>query len=176
MSLDPSRILFRAVVLGAVAVLAACATTTPYQPLGDGGGFTEQKIETNRYRIAFLGNSSTPRQTVENYMLYRSAELTLNSGFDYFILTSNDTEARTRYSQSVSAYGGPAWGGWGWGGYRRGIGFGVSSATPITDYQAQAIVLMFKGQKPEQNPDAYDARAVKESLQPLIQWPQLQAK
>lgn len=173
MSLTPSRVLYRTLVLGAAAVLAACATTTPYQPLGKGGGYTEQRIETNRYRIAFTGNASTPRQTVENYMLYRAAELTINSGFDYFMLTGNDTEARTRYSESISAYGGPGWG-WGWGGYRRsGIGFGVSTATPVTDYQAQAIVLMFKGKKPEQDPSAYDARAVKESLQPLIQWPEL---
>ncbi len=103
MSRNPSRIFLRTLILGTVAVLAACATTTPYQPLGKNGGFSEQRIETNRYRIAFMGNSSTPRQTVENYMLYRAAELTINSSFDYFILTGNDTEARTRYSESIWA-------------------------------------------------------------------------
>ncbi len=167
----------RLLALSLAATLAACATSTPYQPARDGeGGYSEQRIENNRYRIRFIGNSSTPRETVENYMLYRAAELTLNAGYDYFVMSGNDTEARTRYSQSVSAYGGPSGGwGWGWGG-RGGVGFGISSATPITDYNAQAIVLMFKGKKPDADPNAYDARAVRESLQPLIRLPELQVK
>lgn len=175
-----ARICTRIMALGLAATLAACATVTPYQPARDGeGGYTEQRIENNRYRIRFIGNSSTPRETVENYMLYRAAELTLDAGYDYFVLSSNDVEARTRYSQSISAYGGPGWG-WGgrWGGWRpyNSVGFGVSSAMPITDYNAQAILLMFKGQKPEANPDAYDARAVRDSLRPSIQFPQLTPK
>jgi hypothetical protein len=165
---------FRLLSLGLAVTLAACATATPYQPAQDGQGYVEQRIESNRYRIRFMGNSSTPRETVENYMLYRAAELTLNAGYDYFVMSANDTEARTRYSQSVSAYGGPGWG-WGWGG-RGGFGLGVSSSTPITDYNAQAIVLMFKGKKPDSDPNAYDARAVRESLQPLIRFPELKAK
>ena len=171
-----SRTVTRLLVLGAVATLAACASTaTPYQPARDGQGYSEQRIENNRYRIRFTGNASTPRETVENYMLYRAAELTVNAGYDYFVMSGNDTEARTRYSQSVSAYGGPGWG-WGWGGgggWRSGVGFGISSATPITDYNAQAVVLMFKGKKPDADPNAYEARAVRESLQPLIRFPEL---
>lgn len=168
----------RLLALGLAAALAACATATPYQPARDGeGGYTEQRIENNRYRIRFIGNSSTPRETVENYMLYRAAELTLNAGYDYFVMSANDTEARTRYSQSMSAYAGPSWGWWGWGSrYYYGPGFGVGASTPITDYNAQAIVLMFKGKKPEADPAAYDARAVRESLQPLIRFPELKAK
>lgn len=177
MKIINARLPTRLLALGLAATLAACATATPYQPSRDGqGGYSEQRIENNRYRIRFIGNSSTPRETVENYMLYRAAELTLNAGYDYFIMSANDTEARTRYSQSVSAYGGPGWGwGWGRGGWRPydGIGFGVSSAMPITDYNAQAIVLMLKGQKPDGDPAAYDARAVRESLGPLIQLPQI---
>ena len=52
--------------LAIAAVLAACATETPYSPADDRGyGFTEQKIESDRYRITFAGNSLTDRQTVE---------------------------------------------------------------------------------------------------------------
>jgi len=159
-------------LLSMALVLAACATTTPYQPAKDGKGYSEQRIESNRYRIAFNGNSSTPRETVENYLLYRAAELTLNSGYDYFVMSGTDTEARTRYSQGVSFIGSPF--GYGWG-FRSGLGVGVSTATPVTDYQAQAFVLMFKGAKPDQDPNAYDARAVRESLQPLIKFPELKA-
>ncbi len=162
----------RFALVSMVLVLGACATATPYQPAKDGKGYSEQRIENNRYRIAFNGNSSTPRETVENYMLYRAAELTLNNGYDYFVMSGTDTEARTRYTQGVSFIGSPF--GYGWG-YHSGIGLGVSSSSPVTDYQAQAFVLMFKGSKPDQNPDAYDARAVRESLQPLIRFPELKA-
>ncbi|HEX4896363.1 MAG TPA: hypothetical protein VFV11_08555 [Solimonas sp.] len=153
--------------------LSACATVTPYQPVKAGQGYSEQRIEQNRYRVSFVGNSLTPRETVENYLLFRAAELTLDAGYDYFVMTDNDTEARTRYTQSVSAYGGPYWGwGWGWGG-RGGLGIGVSTASPSTDYQAQAFVLMYKGKKPEQDVRAYDARAVRDSLQPMVKRPEM---
>ena len=47
---------------------------------GRGYGFSEQRIEDDRYRITFRGNSSTSRETVENSLLYRAAELTVQTG------------------------------------------------------------------------------------------------
>ena len=112
----PSRFLRTALVSGLVAGLAACALATPYQPSANGYGYSEQRIEQNRYRVTFTGNSDTPKQTVENYLLYRAAELTLQSGFDYFVFASDSTDASTRYLQSFSGYAG--WGGYYW--YPRG--------------------------------------------------------
>ena len=67
-----------ALPITAALALAACATATPYQPLrGSGGGFTEQRLQPDRYRVAFVGNDYTSRQRVENYLLYRAAELTV---------------------------------------------------------------------------------------------------
>ena len=76
------------VVLAALA-LAACATATPYQPAARNGdyGYVERKIEDNRYTIQFNGNSITERETVESYLLFRAAELTLQHGFDYFVVS-----------------------------------------------------------------------------------------
>jgi hypothetical protein len=53
-------------------------------------------IEQNRVRISFRGNTLTDRDTVENYLLYRAAEVTLSSGKDYFIVANRDTESRSR--------------------------------------------------------------------------------
>lgn len=50
-------------------------------------------------------------------------------------------------------------------------GFASGTALPITSYKAQANVVMFKGIKPEADPDAYDARALQASLAPLIRRP-----
>lgn len=83
--------------------LAACESygPTPYQP-GDRytGGYSETRIESDRFRIAFRGNSLTDRETVENYMLYRAAELTLQQGYDNFTVVSRDTDRDRRVRSS----------------------------------------------------------------------------
>ena len=64
----------------AVALIAACAAPTPYQAATERNGFSELKIEDDRFSVSFRGNSRTPRETVETYLLHRAAELTLASG------------------------------------------------------------------------------------------------
>lgn len=85
------------------AVLAACATATPYQAASAPGafdGFSQTMIENDRARVTFGGNSLTDRETVENYLLYRAAELAVERGFDNFTLQQRDTEAKKRVSVS----------------------------------------------------------------------------
>src|SRR5262245_3439973 len=102
-------VLMRTLMLAAVAgLLAACATATPYQaaPPGSGPGaygFSEQQIESNRVRITFRGNTVTDRETVETYLLYRAAEVTLAGGRDYFIVANRETEEHSRL-QGVGPY------------------------------------------------------------------------
>src|SRR5690349_6988649 len=92
------------------AVLAACSTPTPYQPATSerGDGYTTQQIESNRFRISFRGNSVTSRQTVDTYMLYRAAEVTLQAGGDYFVIVNKDVDKNTGYEN----YGDDL--AWGW--------------------------------------------------------------
>lgn len=76
-------------------LLSACVASapTPYGPaLGEGGeGFADQQIEDNRYEIRFAGNPATPRATVERYLLFRAAEVTLASGADWFRFVERET-------------------------------------------------------------------------------------
>jgi len=88
------------------AILAACATSTPYQPASKPGGFdgfSQTLIENDRARVTFGGNSLTERETVENYLLYRSAEIAVERGFDHFTLAERDTEQKTRLRSTGSA-------------------------------------------------------------------------
>jgi hypothetical protein len=90
-------------IAASVAVLTACATTTPYQPATKAGGFdgySQTMLTNNKARITFGGNSLTNRDTVENYLLYRSAEMAIERGFDGFSLTERDTESKTRVDVS----------------------------------------------------------------------------
>src|SRR3546814_10822327 len=82
--------IFQVAALACAAGLAACVSVTPYQPASKGYGYSEQRIENNRFRINFAGNSDTPKQTVETYLLFRAAELTLKSGYDYFVFARSE--------------------------------------------------------------------------------------
>ncbi|MEP6343865.1 MAG: hypothetical protein ABJ275_11180 [Maricaulaceae bacterium] len=99
----------RAAFLGvSLIVLSACATTTPYQEASKPGafdGYTQTMIENDRARVSFAGNSLTERETVENYLLYRSAELAVERGFDNFKLIESDTEKETRLQSTGAGLG-----------------------------------------------------------------------
>src|ERR687893_2605886 len=98
----------RLIVSAAIALaagLAACATATPYQPAvltasGPQNGFYEVPIEQNRWRVTFAGNTVTSRQQVEDALLLRAAELTLQQGFDHFVAVNRQTERDVSYRSS----------------------------------------------------------------------------
>lgn len=160
------RTLSSSLLLPALALtLAACATATPYQPSKDGQGYSEQRLESNRYKISFSGNSLTPRQTVENYLLYRAAEVTLQNGYDYFVMADSSTDTQTTYTQSFSG----GFGNYFWYPYPAPFyGASASTASPQTEYQAQANILVFKGDKPATDTKAFNAREVKANLESVI--------
>jgi hypothetical protein len=151
----------------ALCLLAACAGgPTPYQQARDGYGYSDQQIEDNRYRVSFAGNSATSRQTVEDYLLYRAAELTVQTGHDYFEVVDRNT------MQEFSGYGGSPEVGVGFGG---GSGFGVGLSMPVFGagggsgrYTADMDILVHDGEEPQDDPDAYDAFSVISRLQPKI--------
>lgn len=186
------RVAALALLLAGSAALASCATPTPYQPaVGIGrDGYTDQQIDSDRFQISFSGNSLTSRETVERYLLFRAAELTLQRGFDNFVLVSKDTETRSQTyidrSWGPNGWGG-AWGGYwrpSWRWYRPRFGwrswdpfFGDPfydrdfDTTTINRYEATAEIVMGHGPKPAGNVRAFDAHEVVDRLGPTIQMP-----
>jgi hypothetical protein len=160
----------RGLCVGAALVLAACAADpTPYQPSASNGyGFSQQKIEDNRYRVTFAGNSRTNLDTVRNYMLYRAAETTIESGNDYFIVVDQNTQSSTTYRGTGSSPFSVGTGVRSGGGGGVGIGFSSFSAYPDDSYTSWADIVVGKGAKPTDNVDAYDARDVLSSLGPNV--------
>ena len=157
--------------------LAACGTSgpTPYQAGGpNAAGYSETRIEDSRYRISFKGNSMTGRETVENYMLYRAAELTLQNGYDTFTIANRDTDKQSR-TYSYGGYQGTYLSyvyfvprvGW--------VGAYEPYWTPqryqqVTRYEAYAEILMGRGPKGA-DPNTFDARQVSQNLAGAIQRP-----
>jgi hypothetical protein len=184
-----------AVVAFALATtLAACATPTPYQPNIPGqatsGGYSEVRVEPNRWRVSFAGNSLTSRETVEGYLLFRSAELTVQQGYDWFSIVDRNTQ-KTGYTYVepdplYQPWYGPGYGWWrpSWRYY--GHGFGWRTWDPfwgdpfwadrvdvrtVEKFEATAEVVMGHGAKPADDVRAFDASAVIANLQPRIQYP-----
>ena len=89
------------------ALLVACATETPYKPAESRGeyGYAETPLGDNRYRITFVGNSSTPAETVQDYALLRAAELTLAQGYDWFETADRNEDKKVRNTTVDSGFG-----------------------------------------------------------------------
>ncbi len=171
-----------AVFVAFAAVLSACVTPTPYQPAQPQGfGYTEERLDQNKYRVMFRGNSLTPRETVEDYLLYRAAELTLQNGFDHFIMVGRDTEAKTSYRYWVDSYGGRGWFYHGFPGWRRGPWydpfydpFSNYDVQPVTTYTATAEIILIKGPRQDGEVRAFDAREVLAQVGPRVVRPEQQ--
>jgi hypothetical protein len=166
------RILKLAFTTSLILVLSACAT--PYQPKGFTGGYSDARLDENTVRVSFLGNGNTDKDTVETSSLYRCAEVTLQDGFDYFIIASGGTtrdsntvttadsyhEYKTKkvklkgnrrvYSEDINGY------------YQPGETFNV------VNYSSNVTIKMYKGKKPANNPNAYDAHSIIRYLTPAI--------
>lgn len=161
--------------IGSVFLVTACTTATPYKAAENSGpGYRHQKLEKNRYRVVFKGNSETPRETVEIYLLYRAAELTKEKGYDYFALTERLIEKETDYDTTVhpSVYG---YSGFGMNrfpyyayGYPWAYGAHVSTDSK---YEAVAYVLMKEKRTPATETFSYNAKEIMENLKPKIKFP-----
>jgi hypothetical protein len=168
--------------LAVALLLAACVTATPYQPRtgASGYGYSDQRIEPNRFRLTFRGNSATDREQVENYLLYRAAELTLQNGYDYFVIVTRATDAKS----TLQGYGygrypyhpfffehrffSPRFG---WRGFYDPFWDDPMNYREITQYEASAEIVMYKGRKPADDPRAFDAREVQANLQGRVTAP-----
>lgn len=182
-------------------LLGACATETTYHPATGAGfsrtGFSDRQVDQNRYLVTFSGNSSTPRDTVERYLLFRAAEITLQGGNDYFVMANRDTDLQ---SQTYTTPGfGPGWGYGGFGGYwgpswryygrgrafgAYGGGFGWSpwygggfgafndfDIETVQRYEATAEIVVGRGPIPRDNLRAFDAHQVVARIGPTVVLP-----
>lgn len=149
----------------ATTALAACASLAPYGPQTslNGQGFSEQRLEADRFRVTYRGVGAPA--PVADLALRRAAELTMQQGYDWFEVTQRwidgrpDSAGGLRPSVSVGASSG-RYGGYSASGVGVGVGLNFSGPEPTS---TTLEVLMGRGSRPDR-PDAYDARAVADSL------------
>lgn len=196
MATSLGRKAFVAALATSTLLVAGCATETRYRPATGQGfsrtGYSDRQIEPDRFIVSFAGNSVTSRDTVERYLFFRAAELTLQQGYDYFVMADRDTNLQSR-TYSTPGFG-SGWGFGGFGGYwgpswrYYGRGFGWRNWDPyfgggfspwgndfdvrtIDRYEAAAEIVMRKGPIPRDNIRAFDARKVVDTIGPTVQLP-----
>ncbi len=183
-------LLFTAIASGALLV-SGCATETTYRPATGKGfyrtGYSERQVEANRWLVTFAGNTVTDRDTVERYLLFRAAQLTLQNGYDYFVMVdrSTDRQAQT-YSTPGPGWGGGWGGGWGpsWRYYGRGFGWRAwdpwwgdpfwgnnIDVRTVNRYEASAEIVMRKGTPAKDEVRAFNARDVSDRIGPTVVMP-----
>jgi len=167
------------VAAGAALALAACVTPTVYGPANPASrtsvGFSEYRIENNRYRVTFQGAGGAPERQIADYALLRAAEITLRDGYDWFqvvdrfggVAGSANSGPRLSVGGGSSSYGGRYGGRYGgWSGSGVGVGIGTSMNLGGGPAYAHTIeIIEGRGARPP-GPDVYDARGVAAALAP----------
>jgi hypothetical protein len=116
--------------------------------------------------VSYLGDSQTPRTTVENFLILRSAQVALQAGYPYFLFDTRDTKSKTQYYSTFVGW--PGWGGYGF--YRWGPPDFESEAytVPITRYEAYAEIVLLTEPQAQKEPKALNAQSVIDHLGPLV--------
>ncbi len=87
-------------ILSLAVVLLAVGCATGYQSSDDSvtGGYSETRLAPNEWRVLVEGNGFTERGEVEQILLRRAAELTLEQGRRYFVLTAHRSWLNAHWS------------------------------------------------------------------------------
>lgn len=145
-------------VLAVTLLLSGCATT--YQPKGffSDGGYTESRIGANTYKVSFECNENTSEAVCDGYLFRRCAELTLNAGYDYFIMTEHTSDI---FEKAVAVPGHYEKVTKGSGSHRTTEtkftpGYVLNQRCPLSN----ATISMYRGARPDNIQNAFDARGI----------------
>ena len=164
-----------ALLLASSLLLAACSAPQPslYAPITSTDGYAEESLGKGLYQVSFQGNSVTAKELVQNYCLYRAAELTLQKGEQRFAVHDKQTEQLTQVTRDYDTWGYP------YGPYSRRYyrPYPVhSSRSERTTYRAMLTIEPFSGPRaPGDSGSAfqvYEAQAVVDQFGPRIVRPE----
>jgi hypothetical protein len=168
-----NRLVFAAAGLAWLAV-SACAPEQPYFGPRDADhstGYTDEKLDQNRFRVTYSGSSATARETVENFLLLRAAQVTAQAGSGYFMFDMRDTKTHTTYFSDFPGWGGgPRFGGywhsWAYDGFDNEV-----ETRPVTRFQAYAEIVLLTEAQASKEPRAINAQSIIQRLGPAAQPP-----
>jgi len=153
--------IFYVVIL--IVLLSSCATT--YQPSSFSGGYSETRLGEDTFQVSFRGNGYTSPERASDFSLLRSAELTLQNGYRFFIVVDSEK------SSSLSTYTTPTTSNttanvYGYGNYAHGNATTTTYGGQtylISKPSAVNTIVCFK-EKPQVNGLVFDAEFVLKSI------------
>ena len=182
-----SKLQSAALLNAATLAFGGCASSTPYQSAQSTGteyGYSSEQLASDRYRVMFEGNDFTSRETVENYLLYRAAELTRQNGYSNFTLLNDNTQRELDVDTVPATTYAGAYPGWGPTWYY-GTGFGTAydpflgSTYPAQriqtsdQYRASATIRMYNGTNTDARGPTFDAADVLARLGDNVEMPEM---
>ncbi|MBL4602371.1 MAG: hypothetical protein JKY84_06490 [Emcibacteraceae bacterium] len=139
-----------------MALLLSGCITGNYQSFSSGVGYKSEQQGDNIYYVTYTGSSNTDIKKANDFALLRSAELTLEKGFNYFVITearNNKFElGKARKSLAVLSDNG-----------RVGGNTAVASRGTISGPKAKSELTISLFQD-EPDSISYDARVIEKAL------------
>lgn len=145
--------------------LSGCATK--YQEMGLTGGVSAAPITDDTFRISARGNGYTNQATVQDYVLLKAAETTVQSGRTHFVIvTGNDTTYQTSMTtpstMTVNHIGNTSYGTF-------TPGQTISFVKPGQDVIVRALPA---NASPQEKAGAMDARQIIANIGPRVKRPE----
>jgi hypothetical protein len=140
-------------------LMMSCAPRpTGYWKLGVGDpytGYSETQIQKDVFQVSYKCNAATTYDVMKGLLAYRCAEITLQNGYDYFIVIEEKDITTEDF--------------WGMapGGKRR---YDASLQT-VNAPGATVLIKLKHGKKPEEDMKAFDSREILEHVGPKIKQP-----
>jgi hypothetical protein len=159
-----------ACALGLILALLLGGCATGYHPNVAGGGYSDRRLDADVFYVSFRGNSYTSRDAVDRYAFYRCAELTLQAGYDYFVVVGGNTDPRKAFhtadgSPTFPTPAVPA----ATGNAAAAITFGTyvpEGVNPVGNNEATLLIKVVRGPRPPEQ--GVDARQVLKRLGPGV--------
>jgi hypothetical protein len=151
--------------VAACLLLAACATPTVYGPRTgpNASGFSEMRIEADRFRVSYTGGNGASPDQVADYALLRAAEITVAQGYDWYRVVEQFTQGTAGRGPQMSVGGGSAS-----FGRRSSVGVGLGTSFDLSggpQLTRNLEIKLGRGVKPD---DAYDATDVIRTIGPRV--------
>lgn len=142
-------------------LVTACASGTAYRPAAEPNdyGYRDTMLTSDRFRVSFSGGYDTARETVENFALFRAADVALAHGQNRFRITSRESSPITSHGGGPSTRVGY---GFGYPYWSTGVGYSTGGVSR-TRYEA-VIEIQLGDEVPEKGPDVYNAVEIKRNL------------
>lgn len=142
--------------------VGACGT--PYQEMGLRGGVVAEPVTDDIVRISARGNAFTSRSSIQDFVLLKAAETTIERGSTHFVIVGAEDASRANVSTSPGTLTVNHYGAFSTGTYQPG-----SSSVVIKPGQNAIVRILRPNASDQEKSSAMDASQIIKNVGPRIQ-------